>query len=257
MSTPQKSTAAVTATRPVFVIGTGRSGTHWLGYSLGNHPEVHATIEVEPMFGLSTKMALNVALEGKLFRQLVRAYQQQLSQCGKRIYLDKSHPNIWLAEKLKQTFPDGLFVGIERNPYATVASMIKHRGVAAWHGRWREFPVPNRFLGITSELAKTYDALPLAAQCAWRWVAHHRRMNQLSKTLGRDLMVISYETFAHQTKQTVEQLQKFLGLQTPIPIPDVKTDSLQKWTSDLSFDDVKQIENVVGFPPDARQSAAA
>ncbi len=59
------------ATRPIFVIGTGRSGTHWLGYSLGNHPEIRATIEVQPMFGLSTRMALNPALEMQLFEKLI------------------------------------------------------------------------------------------------------------------------------------------------------------------------------------------
>ena len=87
------------ATRPVFVIGTGRSGTHWLGHSLIGHPEVRATIEVEPMFGLSVRMALDAAREAELFDRLVAAYESQLSQCHTRIYLDKSHPNIWIAEK--------------------------------------------------------------------------------------------------------------------------------------------------------------
>lgn len=89
----------ISATRPVFVIGTGRFGTHWLGYALGNHPEVRATVEVEPMFGLSTRMALNPTLEGKLFRRLVMAYRWQLFKSAPRLYLDKSHPNIWIAEK--------------------------------------------------------------------------------------------------------------------------------------------------------------
>ena len=122
-------------TRPVFVIGTGRSGTHWLGYSLGNHPEVRATVEMKPMFGLSTRMALDASLESQLFGKLKRAYQWQLLRSAPRLYLDKSHPNIWIAEKLKDAFPKSQFVAIERNPYATVASMMKHKGVSAWHKR--------------------------------------------------------------------------------------------------------------------------
>ena len=98
-------------TRPVFVIGTGRSGTHWLGYSLGNHPEVRATVEVEPMFGLSKRMALNPALEGELLGRLIKAYKWQLFKSSPRLYLDKSHPNIWIAEKLKKAFPQALFIG--------------------------------------------------------------------------------------------------------------------------------------------------
>lgn len=145
----------ISTTRPVFVIGTGRSDTHWLGYSPGNHPEVRATVEAQPMFSLSTKMALNLTLEVELFGRLVAAYNPHLNY-------------IWTAEKLKKVFPKSLFVGIERNPYATVASMMKHKGVSAWHGRWREFPIPNRFLGITPELEDVYDNLPLASQCALR-----------------------------------------------------------------------------------------
>lgn len=242
----------ISTTRPVFVIGTGRSGTHWLGYSLGDHPEIRATVEVQPMFGLSTRMALNSKLEKRLFRRLVLAYKWQLFKSSPRLYLDKTHPNIWIAEKLKKVFPQSLFIGIERNPYGTVASMMKHKGVSAWHKRWREFPIPNHFLGITSELVDTYDNIPFASQCAMRWVAHHNRMNELRNILKDDLLVIYYESFAHNTEKIIYELQQFLGLHSPILIPDVKTDSLEKWKGQLSKEEVKQIQDMVGFPPDTR-----
>ena len=89
----------VSATRPVFVIGTGRSGTHWLGYSLKDHPEIRATIEVQPMFRWSIRMAIDPALEKQLFGRLVLAYKWQLFKSAPRLYLDKTHPNIWIAEK--------------------------------------------------------------------------------------------------------------------------------------------------------------
>jgi len=236
-------------TRPVFVMGTGRSGTHWLGQSLGNHPEIRATVEQQPMFDLATTMALNPSLEKTLFEKLTRAYKWQLLKSAPRLYLDKTHPNIWLAEKLKAAFPHALFVAIERNPYATVASMLKHEGVLAWHARWREFPIPNRFLGITPELANRYDTIPRAAQCAIRWLAHHDRISALRTTLGSSLIVISYETFADHTGQTVRDLQHFLGLRAAIPIPHVNRDSLQKWQTQLSADQIQQIQSIVGVPP--------
>lgn len=233
---------------PVFVIGTGRSGTHWLGYSLGDHLEVRSTIEVEPMFGWSTRMALNPALEMQLFDKLVKAYQSEQREASPRLYLDKSHPNIWIAERLKKAFPRSLFVGIERNPYATVASMLKHSGVSAWHDRWQEFPIPNRFLGISKKLADEYGNMPLASQCALRWLAHHDRMNELRTILGDDLLVISYESFSLNTEDTVHNLQQFLGLRHSIPVPIVKTDSLQKWKTQLSDEQIKQIQEVVSIP---------
>ena len=236
--------------RPVFVIGTGRSGTHWLGYSLGDHPEVQATIEVHPMFMLSTRMALNPSLEDELFGKLVRVYCRQIFRSAPKLYLDKSHPNIWIAEKLLRAFPRALFVAIERNPYATVSSMMKHEAVSAWHKRWREFPIPNRFLGITEEIAKTYDSIPFPSQCAIRWVAHRDRIRQLRGILGDQLLVISYETFAHETRRIIQELQEFLGLAAPIPIPNVRTESLDKWKAHLTDQQVHEIRDVVGFGPD-------
>jgi len=83
-----------TTTRPVFVIGTGRSGTHWLGYSLGDHTEVFATIEEQPMFGFSTQIALDPSLKTSLFTKLTTSYEEQISNTTRQVYLDKSHPNI-------------------------------------------------------------------------------------------------------------------------------------------------------------------
>jgi hypothetical protein len=235
--------------RAALVIGTGRSGTHWLGYSLGDHPEVFATVETEAMFSWSTQMALDPHQEKRLFPRLVRAYRKQVLKAYPRLYLDKTHPNIWLADKLHQALPGALFLGIERNPYATVASMMEHPAVSDWHRRWREFPVPNRFLGITPELADTYDDLSLATRCAIRWQAHHERMDQLSGLLGTSLMVISYEEFATRTPVIVEDLRVFLGLHSAVPVPDVRVESLSKWREQLTDEDLRSIERVVGLPP--------
>jgi len=236
-------------TRPVFVIGTGRSGTHWLGHSLKNHPEIYATIEQRPMFSWATRMAMNPNLEHRYFRLLVWVYKTQLLKSAPLIYVDKTHPNIWLAEELKDAFPNAQFIGIERNPFATVASMMRHSSVSAWHYKWKEYPIPNRFLGITEETADGYDALPLAKRCAMRWMAHRQRMGYLAKRLGDDLLVISYERFLHETETVCRDLEIFLGLSEALPIPPVKLESEQKWRTQLSQDDVRQIQDVVGISP--------
>jgi hypothetical protein len=201
-------------------------------------------------------MAMNPALEETLFEKLAAEYRRRIAGAPVRCYLDKSHTNIWLAEKLSAAFPGSLFVGIERNPYATVASMLAKRGIMEWHRRWREFPVPNRFLGITKEMAGTYDSIPLAAQCAIRWVAHHDRMNALKGVLGDALLVISYEVFAHDTAAVIHGLRRFLGLSVPIPVPEVNVASLAKWRAQLTDGEIGQIQGVVGFSPEAMGGGA-
>lgn len=119
----------------------------------------------------------------------MEAWRRQIRKSRRRLYVDKSHPNLGLAERLEEAFPSALFIAIERDPYATVASMLRHASVLKWQRRWREFPVPNRFLGITGG---DYHSVPLAAQCAMRWLAYHRRIEELRV---RNLLVVCYEAF--------------------------------------------------------------
>jgi hypothetical protein len=157
---------------------------------------------------------------------------------------------MWLAEELIGSFPNALFLGIQRNPYATVASMMAHKGVSAWHKRWKEFPVLNRFLGLTENAVEGYDDLSLAAQCAMRWLSHQQRMQQLRGVLGRALMVIEYEDLARVPQEIVLTLARFLELREPIDTPYVKTESLYKWRAQLTPADIRDIFTVTGSPPD-------
>ncbi len=194
------------------------------------------------MFGLSTRIALDIGLEKLLFDRLVREYKLQIFKSPSKLYLDKTRPNIWIADKLKEAFPKSLFIGIERDPFVTVASMMKHKGVLAWHRCWKDFPVPNRILRLTPGLVESYNDISRASQCALRWVAHHERMNELRSILGDSLKVISYE-------KLILELQQFLDLRHLIPIPIVKKESLVRWRKQLSNDEVSQISDIVGCLP--------
>jgi len=239
---------------PVFIIGYGRSGTHWLSRTLNAQQEIRATIEIQPIFSWVTEMALNPFLQRKLFWRLILRYRVQMILSTPKRYLDKSHPNIWLVEKLLRAFPNAQFVGIERNPYATVASAIKHRGGEKIRKRWRSLPIPNDFLGIDDSLINTYDGLSLAKKYSLSWLSHHNRMDRLRTSLNHSLKVINYESFSLQTEKILIELAKFLGLSSPIPIPQVKAHSLDKWQNQLSTRQILDIEEIVGFSPDKLNS---
>lgn len=233
----------------IFVIGSGRSGTHWVGYILEGHPGIHVTIEKPPIFKWVTEIALDPGRKELLLPKLLKRYEVEHQAVRPRHYADKSHPNIWIAEELAAAFPEARFVGIQRNPYATVASMLKHPGVLAWHERWKEFPVPNPFLGITRENHATYEAMPLAAKCALRWKAHRERLLQLRDTLGPRLLVLQYEDVILDPEAQLAALDGFLSLPTPIPKPKVKSESLDRWKTELANDVKEQIAQVTGVPP--------
>lgn len=243
--------AAAAESRPrslkIFVIGTGRSGTHWLGHILQAHPDIHVTIEKPPLFTWATQMALDAGTKPALLPQLIAAYAREHEAVAPKHYADKSHPNIWHAEELAAAFPEAVFLGIRRNPYATIASMLKHPWVLDWHRRWREFPVPNRFLGITPANRADYAGMPPAAQCALRWQAHMTRLESLAAPLGSRLLVVDYEDLVLNPALPLARLNAFLRLPKAIPTPAVQAESLDRWRNELSPDVLRQIAAVTGI----------
>src|SRR5687768_9534843 len=111
----------------VFVVGSGRSGTHWLGWTLDDHPRVRTTIEKPAMFNKVTAAALDPRLAGRYLPYLRVRYSWEHLRAFPRAYVDKSHPNIWHVETLSRYFPTAKFLGIRRGVYGTVASMLKHK----------------------------------------------------------------------------------------------------------------------------------
>jgi hypothetical protein len=249
---PARVREPVPGRKKIFVVGSGRSGTHFLGWTIDAHPEIHSTIEDPRIFDAVVTMALNPRLEDRIFPSVVRLYRREHGRVPDRHYADKTHPNLWFAERLAEAFPEAVFLGIRRDPFGTVASMLQHEGVRGWHEGWRDYPIPNRFLGITEELAPRYDALPLAAQCAVRWRSHAERMDEARRRLGERMWFVEYERLLTDTDTALDELQEFLGLATPFPRPELRHESLDKWRSQLSDEDVAAIASVAGVEPAPR-----
>ena len=229
----------------ILIIGTGRSGTHWVAHLLQSHGECAGLLEAEPIFSYATQMALNPALCSELMPRIIEEYKAEVKKTAPRIFFDKSHPNIWNAEALADAFPTARFIGTDRSVFGTVASMLDHGGVQDWIRRWREYPVPNRFLGIDERNQDIYPSLSLEEQCALRWKSHDRRMKDLADILGNRLHVINYETLHAHPRAELERLQAFLRLRTAFPAPEIRQASRDSWKTRLSPEQIARIERIV------------
>lgn len=230
----------------IFVVGCGRSGTHWLGHILESYPEIHVTIEARPMFSWVSKMARKPNLERRLFPLLVQRYRQEHRTVLPRHYADKSHPNLFLAEKLRDALPEARFIGIARRLEGTIASMMLHPAFRRRLDKWNAAPRTARYIGVSTDLIDDYKYMSPAARFALWVIAQTKELERLQAVLGERLHVIKYESLANSPRDEIARLNRFLGLEAPANTPEPKSEALSKWRSQLTERDLADIRHTAG-----------
>lgn len=237
----------------VFIVGAGRSGTHFLAQSLATSPRLQVLMERPPLFGWSTTMAIDPRAEETLFPQWVRLFREEQARVAPRVVVDKTHPNIWITDRLAAAFPRGSFLGLRRRPHATIASMLLHGRFVYPESRWRPLPVPNRFLGIERDKAEEYAALSPVEQLTLRWVANERRFAVIRQSLGKRLLEVEYEQLVLNAGPAFERISAFLRLDHAISPPALKPGVLEKWRDELTPQQIAAIDAMLsrlGFEAD-------
>ena len=230
--------------KKIFVVGTGRSGTHLLARTLGSSPEIDAHIESSRFFHLMTNAAINknMIVNSELIK-LIKDYDIFLNKSHKNIVLDKTHPNLWLVEELNSVIKNCFFIGIKRNVYATVNSMLNHKGVLKWYEKL-DLDKPNHFLGITKENKDYFANLPLESKCALRWKSHHDELMKLNEQYN-NLIVIDYEDFYLDIHSVLKSVNNLIGEQLDFKTEKLNKDGDRKWEKHLSESQVNNIQKII------------
>jgi hypothetical protein len=195
--------------RFIFVIGSGRSGTHFLGRIFQNNPSVELLLEEPKYFGLVKD--INIRQKKNLLPKLTNRYQKLSLTTEKPYLLEKSHPNIWSVDYLIKEFPNAFFIGINRNVYQVVYSMLNHKGVLNWY---KTLPndVENSFLGITDENKNDFSNLPLESKCTLRWYAHIKESYELKRKYSENVIILNYNDLCNNYFEVVDKLELFFNL---------------------------------------------
>lgn len=220
----------------IFVIGTGRSGTCWMGNILAEHEEINGYIEYKSLFKLVMDMTLdNIDRTDKIFNICDKLYDESYPKHVSH----KTHQCIWIAEKIAERYKNALFVGMMRDVKSTVASMLQHVAVRRWCEEWHKYQIPNRFLGITTDNIDWYRNASIIERCTARWVSHQNELMKLRNKIN--MKIIQYEDLVKDTANILSDLQKFLNLNVEFKDVIPQKSSLTKWKSQLSARDVNCI----------------
>lgn len=211
----------------LFIIGTGRSGTHFLGRVIGNHPEVQVLMENRKTFSLVKKAAITKRTNKDLDKLITR-YQKIQENSNKGFILEKSHPNIWLVPRLNESFSSSHFIGVQRDVYQVVYSMLRHKGVSKWYKKLPQDKLSD-FLGITKQNRAYFHSLPIEAKCTIRWMAHKSKLLELKKTYPKKIVIIDYQELCNNFEEQVARLESITGLDLINYAEKPKEESLNKY----------------------------
>lgn len=184
--------------KAIFIIGTGRSGTHFTVRSLKGFKNTF-----DPLGGNENHEVLmsvaKAAIHHQNYPEVAKAYFQREMKDASGVFLDQHHPNIFFLKELLSISEEIVFLYPFRPTYQVVASMLRHEGVLSWYSyatNWRQrllkpIPFPNQFLGVQS--LSDISKLPLHLLCAYRVLAHQDAFQAANLLAPKIVRKINYE----------------------------------------------------------------
>lgn len=241
----QRYNSQLEANGPVFIIGTGRSGTHFLCSCLNKFSNLD-----DGFYGKESKYIFDylskLTVQGNSLSRSVRGYyNHMMRKVSPSVLVDQTHPNIWHVEKLIEWYPNAKFLSLTRCVYSVVYSMINHQGVAAWEINHTAYPMPNRFLGINEDNEIVYrDVLTDIQRFVFRWCSHTERNHDLANLYPDKVLHIKYENLAEDMSREMNRIAAFLSVEPPISMCTFNEVSLHK-KDRLSDAQVLEINNAI------------
>lgn len=229
-----------------FIVGTGRSGTHFLARTLNEHPKI-----MDPYSGNENKRVLmkttNAAVRNMSQLPQVNIDHYKTTQLlnPNLVYLDQSHPNLFFISDIASKLNGARFVALWRETRAIVSSMLVHSGVRRWQQASHLYPFPNNFLGMIDR--EEYNSLSNVQKCALRVVEHKNEMVRVSNSFGSFVTIQNFEELILKPIETVNTLFDFLDLES-LESLDIQPDPnvLDKWRTSLDEINIKEIEGIEG-----------
>lgn len=226
------------AERPIFVVGTGRSGTTVLGTVLSLHREVaflnepkalwHAVLPDEDLVGNYTDGPARYRLgpgdaTDEVRRRAHRFYGAYLVASGARRVLDKYPEMVFRAAFVRAVFPDARFLFLVRDGWNTCRSVAQWSRThgderADWWGRderkWRL--LVEQVVATDPDLAPALDTIAALQEetdrAAVEWILTMRAGLELSRQAPDATHVVRYEALTEAPEETLRAIFAFCGL---------------------------------------------
>ncbi|MGD1855061.1 MAG: sulfotransferase [Leptolyngbyaceae cyanobacterium] len=248
--------------QPIFIIGSPRSGTTFLGACIGSLPDV--SYHFEP---IATKAAARCIYEQewgfrktKWFYRLVYGWLMRIHADGDLRFADKTPRNCFVVDFLNQAFPNAQFVHIIRDGRDAALSHSKKPWMQAAQAKSPKYEPggypygPYARFWVEPERIAEFESTSDIHRCIWAWRQHTENALDAIANIPQDRYhELRYEDLITNTESETERLLDFLSIDNPASrqhfhdaVSKVRPDSVGLWKNELSSEQLQQVEQEAG-----------
>jgi len=244
-------------TKPIFIIGSGRSGTTLLGKVINALPDV--SYYREPAIG---KYYVKPVYEGsvtfeearKFYTNLYGALMKVAPRGGDR-FAEKNPSNIFISDTLLRIFPDAKFVHIYRDGRDVTCSLLRKPWLLRKslnlnkreHSGYLSGPYPPYY--IEKERRGEYYHTKDVHRCIWAWKRFVESGLHLKKIMPpTTLCHIQYEELVEKPNELILNLLQFLDVYSSKAYEkamkvagQIYKGSVGRWNEELSPEDLQVV----------------
>ncbi|MEM6812614.1 MAG: sulfotransferase [Pseudomonadota bacterium] len=248
--------------QPIFIIGSPRSGTTFLGLCVGELSEV--SYHFEP---IATKAAARCIYEeewgfqkAKWFYRLVYAWLMRIHADGDLRFADKTPRNCLIIDFLNQAFPKAQFIHIIRDGRDAALSHSKKPWMQAAQAKSSKYEPggypygPYARFWVEPERAAEFESTSDIHRCIWAWRQHTANALEAAIKLPKEhYHELRYEHLVVNPEQEANRILDFLNITDPESrfrfhnaVSKVRPDSVGLWKKELSKEQLKQVDQEAG-----------
>ncbi|EAW35513.1 sulfotransferase [Lyngbya sp. PCC 8106] len=249
--------------KPIFIFGSPRSGTTFLGNCIAEIPEI--SYHFEPVL---TKAAARYIYTNQWDKNQAKAFYKRVYSWLLRIHLngdlrlaEKTPRNCFVLPFLYETFPDARFIHIIRDGRDASISLAKRpwyrndmRGSGAKDPGGYPFGPIARFW-VEPDRIEEFETTNDVHRCMWLWRRYLEEASAGAAQLPTDQYYeLRYEDLVTNPQEESERLLDFLEIKNTesrskfceFVTKKAKADSMGGWQAELSEEQVQQLEKEAG-----------